>query len=106
MFKEKAKSFFNGESNVIPEQKKCLYPYHSMEIDSRGAAYSCGTGMDFNNGYPIESDLMKYFKSAEYRNQQKKLESCTKCKGSMMLCYYEPRVSFPIHKLLYYMFKK
>ena len=36
----------------------------------------------------------------EYLNAQKKLKNCCECNGSMMLCYYEPRLNFPINNLL------
>jgi MoaA/NifB/PqqE/SkfB family radical SAM enzyme len=106
IFLKKAKRYFKGEVDVIPEQKRCLYPYHGMEFDPEGFAYPCRTGMNFKNGVPPEKDLTTYFKSVEYRMTQKKLESCQKCRGSMMLCYYEPRLNFPLSHLLYYAFKK
>jgi MoaA/NifB/PqqE/SkfB family radical SAM enzyme len=106
VFLRKAKRFFKGEKNVIPEQKKCLYPYHCIEIDPRGFAYPCRTGMDFEKGFPPDTDLEKCFKSQDYRLMQRKLEGCKKCHGSMMVCYYEPRLNFPLHNLLYYKFKK
>jgi MoaA/NifB/PqqE/SkfB family radical SAM enzyme len=105
IFLEKAKLFFRGEPNVIPEQKRCLYSYHAMEFDPAGFAYPCRTGMNFTNGVLPEKDLSEYFKTAEYRATQKRLESCTKCQGTMMLCYYEPRLNFPLSHLLYYKFK-
>jgi len=106
VFLRKAKMFFKGEKNLIPEQKWCLYPYHSLDFDSKGYAYPCRTGMDFKNGVPPDADLEKYFKSHDYQSIQKKLKTCKKCNGSMMVCYYEPRLNFPLHHLLYYKFKK
>ncbi len=106
VFLRKAKSFFKGERNIIWEQKRCLYPYHSIDFDSKGYAYPCSTGMDFKNGFPSDSDLEKFLKSQNYRDIQKKLEGCIKCHGSMMVCYYEPRLNFPLHNLIYYKFKK
>ena len=106
VFLKKAKRFFKGEINVIPEQKRCLYTYHAMEFDPDGFAYPCRTGMNFKNGVSPESNLLEYLKSTEYRTTQKSLESCTKCHGSMMLCYYEPRLNFPLPHLLYYALKQ
>jgi MoaA/NifB/PqqE/SkfB family radical SAM enzyme len=106
IFLEKAKHFFKGEMNVIPEQKRCLYPYHAMEFDQDGFAYPCRTGMNLKNGIPPEIKLEEYFKTIEYRTLQKKLEACTKCHGSMMLCYYEPRLNYPLSNFLYYAFKR
>lgn len=106
VFLEKIKLFFRGEHNVIPEQKKCLYAYYAMEFDSKGFAYPCGTGMNFKNGISPETDLAEYLASGEYNAMQNKMESCTKCQGSMMLCYYEPRLNFPLHVLYkYYRYK-
>jgi hypothetical protein len=106
VFLRKAKRFFKGEKNVIPEQKSCLYPYHSLDFDSKGNAFPCSTGMDFKDGCPSGEDLHKYLTSDEYRRMQKKLRDCKKCHGSMMVCYYEPRLNFPLHNLLYYKFRK
>lgn len=106
IFLKKAKRFFKGEINVMPEQKRCLYAYHAMEFDPEGFAYPCRTGMNSKNGIPPANDLTEFFKTAAYRTAQKKLESCTKCQGSMMLCYYEPRLNFPLPRLLYYAFKQ
>ncbi len=106
IFLEKTKRFLKGESNVIPEQKRCLYAYHAIEFGPDGFAYPCRTGMNFKNGISPGNDLAEHFKTIEYRTLQKKLESCTKCQGSMMLCYYEPRLNFPLPNLLYYALKR
>lgn len=106
IFLKKAKLFFQGNNNVLQEQKRCLYPHHAMEFDHNGVAYPCRTGMNFNNGVSPGSDLSEYLKTTEYKKLQKKLESCTKCRGSMMLCYYEPRLNFPLSNLLYYALNK
>jgi MoaA/NifB/PqqE/SkfB family radical SAM enzyme len=106
VFLRKAKIFFKSGNDIIPEQKRCLYPYHCIEFDPKGFAYPCRTGMDFEKGVPPDSDLKRYFKSKNYRLLQKKLERCIKCHGSMMVCYYEPRLNFPLHNLLYYKFIK
>jgi len=100
IFLRKAKRFFNGEQDVIPEQKSCLYPFHSIEFDSRGLAYPCITGMGFKDGIPPNVDLKTYLQSDKYSCHQKELKACDKCRGSMMLCYYEPRLNFPVHNLI------
>ena len=98
IFLKKAKRYFNGQENIIPEQKKCLYPFHSAEINASGKIFPCITGMDFSNGFNIDNGNV--FKSHEYKMAQKKLISCKKCNGSMMVCYYEPRLNFPITSLI------
>lgn len=100
VFLRKAKRFFRGELDIIPKDRRCLYPYHAMEFDSKGCAYPCISGMGFKGGNPAEHDLEEYVKSTNYRSLQKKLEGCVKCRGTMPLCYYEPRLNFPINNLL------
>ena len=31
---------------------------------------------------------------------KKNSKNCHECNGSMMLCYYEPRLNFPVNNLL------
>lgn len=100
VFLRKAKRYFGGAPDIIPEQPHCLYPYHSIEIDAHGFAYPCITGMDFKDGISPETDLEQGLKSSRYRALQKKLKKCASCRGSMMLCYYEPRLNFPLPHLL------
>ncbi len=94
-FLKKAKLYFRGDADIIPEQKYCAYAYHSIEFDSRGCAYPCLTGMDFKDGIPPEEDLGEQLRSPVYLECQRKLKNCTRCHGTMPLCYYEPRLNFP-----------
>lgn len=104
IFLRKAFLFLSGQEDVLFEQKRCLYPYHAIEIDARGHAYPCITGSEEQEGQ-YNKDLKKYVLSKEYKQRQKGMESCEKCRGSMMLCYYEPRLNFPLHHLISGFFK-
>ena len=69
---------------------------NDLEKNIKKVAKLCiGNNDVFNN--IIEKTEFNYMMPIEL---QKKLESCEKCHGSMMLCYYEPRLNFPIHQLL------
>ena len=106
IFLRKAFLYLTGQKDVVPEQKRCLYPYHAIEFDFRGKPYPCITGCG-KNGHSEDTngaDLGDFVLSEKYWNLQKELEDCTKCRGSMMLCYFEPRLNFPIHNLLRSMF--
>lgn len=100
IFLQKAKRYFKGIENVINDQKKCEYPYHAIEFDAQGRAYPCLTGCGAGNGIALGNDPVSSLKSPEYRRMQQSLESCDKCRGVMPLCYYEPRLNFPLHNLL------
>ena len=99
-FLRRAKSFFNGSKDVLSEQKKCTYPYYSIQFDSYGHPTPCLTGCPANSNPTKVTDLTTYVQSHSFRMLQKELESCEKCRGSMMLCYYEPRLNFPLHQLI------
>ena len=80
-------------------KKKCTYPYYSIQFDASGRPTPCLTGCSPQN-VKTNASLKNYIQSSSYKGLQKKLESCEKCRGSMMLCYYEPRLNFPLHQLL------
>lgn len=105
-FLYKAVQYFQGNDKLLSDQKKCIYPYHSIEIAPDGYAYPCFSGKDADKYRCVaNAELRNYFRSDKYRNAQRKLESCPNCNGHMMLCYYEPRLNFPLHNLLYYSIK-
>ena len=102
IFLRKAFLYLSGQKDIIPEQNHCLYPYHAIEFDVRGKAYACITGCK-GNGLPEQQNDIKledYLLSSNYLNSQKKLRDCNKCRDSMMLCYFEPRLNFPVHNLI------
>lgn len=99
LFLRKAVQYFAGEKDVLAEQQKCLYPYFSMQFDARGGAFPCLTGCNPNE-HQQGQDLKSYVDSPSFRQLQNKLKTCEKCRGNMMLCYYEPRLNFPLHNLI------
>ena len=99
VFLQKAFLFLSGQDDVLAEQQQCLYPYHAIEFDTQGHAHPCISGSNEGEGGSYKN-LKKYVLSNEYRQKQHSLKSCDKCRGSMMLCYYEPRLNFPLHHLI------
>lgn len=108
IFLKKAYLYLTGQEDIVPEQKRCLYPYHAIEFDVNGRAHPCITGCKQHGQSELENgtNLKDFVLSENYLNLQKKLERCEKCRGSMMLCYFEPRLNFPIHNLIQGMFKR
>ena len=104
LFLRKALPYFAGQKDILEEQKKCLYPYFSIQFNAKGDAYPCLTGCHLDENQN-DKKLEAYVKSPYFRKLQSKLETCEKCRGNMMLCYYEPRLNFPLHNLIMEMFK-
>jgi len=100
----KALPYFAGRNDILEEQKKCLYSYFSIQFNANGKAYPCLTGCNSKENQN-DMELEAYINSATYRKTQSNLEACKKCRGNMMLCYYEPRLNFPLHNLIMAMFK-
>ena len=100
LFLRRAANYFNGSKDVLPEQKKCTYPYYSIQFDAYGRPTPCLTGCPPSKSSSKDVGLTSYIQSDDFRMMQKKLEGCEKCRGSMMLCYYEPRLNFPLHQLI------
>jgi len=105
IFLRKVLPYFAGQNDILEEQKKCLYSYFSIQFNAKGDAYPCLTGCDSEKN-KNNMDLGTYINSEAYRKMQSDLEACKKCQGNMMLCYYEPRLNFPLHNLIMEMFKK
>jgi MoaA/NifB/PqqE/SkfB family radical SAM enzyme len=103
-FLRKILSYFSGEKDLLGKQKKCLYPYFSLQFNAQGAAYPCLAGCH-SEEIQTENNLQAYIDSAAFLKLQNKLETCKKCRGNMMLCYYEPRLNFPLHNLVLEMFR-
>ena len=94
-----------GETNLLSEQKKCHYAYHAIEFDHTGRAFACRGGLHDKGGLAPDEDLATYLASKDYRDIQRSLESCDGCNDNMMLCYYEPRLNFPIQNLIRFGFQ-
>lgn len=105
-FLKKAKLFFRGQGDILPEQKECIYSYHAVEFGPDGSVYPCRTGMNFASGISGKTDLQEFYSSAECAVIQKNLKHCKRCNNTMPLCYYEPRLNFPITNLVKYYFSK
>ena len=98
-FLRKALHYFAGKEDILQEQRKCLYPYFSIQFNAKGDAYPCLTGCNSEERQNNDG-LEAYVRSPKFRQKQSDLEACTKCRGNMMLCYYEPRLNFPLHNLI------
>jgi MoaA/NifB/PqqE/SkfB family radical SAM enzyme len=90
-----AKRYLRGEQDVL-NQRRCLYSYHSIEIDSAGFVYPCLTGVGDGKGFAPDADLGEMLASKAYREKQRLLERCKRCERHIMLCYCEPRLNYPV----------
>lgn len=80
--------------------KKCLYPYHHMELQGN-RAFPCLEGMEWDGGFDLRGrSLREVVSSAQYREKARELEKCEGCLKNYYVCYYEPRIHFPLSNLM------
>ncbi|WP_035236353.1 radical SAM protein [Desulfobacter vibrioformis] len=82
------------------KDKPCIYGHHHVEIDESGKVFPCLEGMSWENGFDMSGGLKKLLASKEYRQAVANLKDCKGCERTMYICYYEPRISFPLWNLL------
>ncbi len=78
----------------------CIYGYHHVEFFNN-QLFPCLEGLDWHDGFdPYERPLEALFASPEYRQTLERLRGCQGCLRNYYVCYYEPRLSFPIWNLV------
>ncbi len=95
-------NYFADKTNKGIFTDKCIYGYHHCEIKEDGDVYPCLTGMDWKNGFKLDNGLKNVIYTDEYKNKLKELETCELCQQNMYICYFEPRITFPITNYLKY----
>ncbi len=81
--------------------KDCILPYHHIEIFNN-QAFPCLEGMNYSGGFRLEErGLHTMMTSSSYRDVVNSLRKCEGCLRNYYVCYYEPRLSFPLWNLLY-----
>mgnify|MGYP001582635469 CR=1 FL=1 len=96
-FLSRIPDFFSKRTDKGIFVEPCLLGYHHCEIKEDGALYPCLTGMNWQNGFSIrEKGITAILSSSEYRKKLEDLKNCRQCKSNMYICYFEPRILFPL----------
>ncbi|MFH1905660.1 MAG: radical SAM protein [bacterium] len=83
---------------------RCIFGYHHCEIKEDGTLFPCLTGMNWQRGFPLKEGLLNTIYSKEYRGKLEELKKCKLCKTNMYICYFEPRITFPLSHYFKYRF--
>lgn len=99
-FLEHYKNFLLRPERLIFRDSPCIYGHHHIEcFDSR--VFPCLEGMQWQGGFNIrEQGLDAWLESPEYARTLRELRSCPRCRRNYYVCYYEPRLNFPIWNFL------
>ena len=94
--------YYSGQINNRFFKDRCLFGYHHCEFNEKGEVFPCLTGMDWRNGFRTEGKIEDVVHGGEYRKKLRELESCKLCQKNMYICYFEPRITFPLSNFLKY----
>jgi MoaA/NifB/PqqE/SkfB family radical SAM enzyme len=93
-------NFFFQNERLIFKDSACIFGYHHLEVLEDGSVFPCLEGLGWKGGIDFDGDLKGLLHSAEYKKLLEGLKSCEGCRRNYYICYYEPRISFPINNFL------
>lgn len=100
VFLDNIYNFFFQNERLIFKDSPCIFGYHHLEILEDGSVFPCLEGLGWQNGINFNGDLKGLLRSPEYKKLLEGLKPCQGCRRNYYICYYEPRISFPINNFL------
>lgn len=95
-FLENYKAFLFSQDKLIFAEDECIFGYHHMEI-FKNQVFPCLEGSAWEKGFDIsEAPIRDIVMSQPYRSKIQELKKCQCCKKNYYICYYEPRMNFPV----------
>lgn len=82
------------------DNERCMFGCHHVEVSEDGCIYPCLEGMDWKGGFEVNGSMREIIDGSEYTKLLSELRSCKHCSRTMYVCYYEPRLSFPLGNFL------
>jgi len=93
-------AFMLQPENLLLRRAACIYGCHHLESYGN-ALFPCLEGMNWTDGFdwsgrPVAETLA----SPEYQAKLRELRDCDRCTRNYYVCYYEPRLNFPLWNLV------
>ncbi len=96
-FLENYKAFmFCSEENILAKDT-CIFGSHHIEFFAN-QLFPCLEGLNWKDGFDIftAGSIKKILTSSLYLKKLQELKKCALCKKNYYICYYEPRLNFPV----------
>ena len=94
--------FYFDRDNLALKKDSCIFGSHHIEVLENGKIFPCLEGMCWENGIDYDRPLAELIITEKYSDLLKGLKSCQKCLKNYYICYYEPRLTFPVMHFLRY----
>jgi len=99
-FLENYKNFIFAPEKLIFLKDDCILGYHHIEFFAN-QMFPCLEGFGWKDGFDIfNQPIREIINSQLYQNGLKQLKKCSSCRKNYYVCYYEPRLNFPVWNLL------
>jgi MoaA/NifB/PqqE/SkfB family radical SAM enzyme len=106
IFLDNIYNFFFQKEKLIFRDSPCLFGYHHLEILEDGSIFPCLEGLNWEKGMRARDGLKNLLYSPEYTQVLAELKKCRGCLRNYYICYYEPRITFPINNFLHSLLTK
>jgi MoaA/NifB/PqqE/SkfB family radical SAM enzyme len=103
-FLENIYNFYFRREKLVFKNCDCIFGYHSMEILENGMIFPCLEGLGWKEGIDFRHNLKDILYSDEYLQILKKLRKCKGCENNYYICYYEPRIIYPLSNFIKFYF--
>lgn len=100
IFLDNIYNFLFKKEDLIFRQTPCLFGFHHLEILEDGSIFPCLEGLNWENGINFNGKLKELLHAQKYKQLLEKLKRCQGCQHNYYICYYEPRINFPLSNFL------
>lgn len=99
-FLENYKAYLFRPDRMMHGDADCLLGLHHIEVFG-DRVFPCLEGLDGEGGVSLgDRPLAQILTSAEYMALTRRLKRCSGCRDRYAVCYYEPRLNFPLWNYL------
>lgn len=99
-FLENYIAFLFSPDKLTFAKDNCIFGYHHVELFNN-RVFPCLEGLNWDKGFDTaKKSIDEILSSREYSEKLQQLKTCLNCRKNFYVCYYEPRLNFPIWNLI------
>ena len=95
-FLDNYKFFMFCPERIKLAKEDCIFGFHHLEVFNN-MAFPCLEGLNWKAGFDLSNrNIKEIIRTDEYSKKLAELKKCSGCKRNYYICYYEPRLNFPV----------